>query len=314
MSKNKALKALMTESKNGLSISEEEEREKGIQESMGQNVTIYKQLKGNRTTVKIPLEDLYDAPPEWNIYKQPSEAEMEEFMYTIENSGLLEPIIVWHKPCSLGKYMILAGHTRKKAFERLRKKTHDSKYDSIECLVKGNTEITADEAVRIIVITNYNKRTLSTYDRIRSVVLLYNRFRYKKGGGQQYVAEQLNVSKKTVENYLKLECLLPQFVDMLEDKYLNINGAVNIARLDEDLQMYILRKYGEKFKSSIVGPEYRKRLSNLKSYLSTTQEIDRALQPDTNLKIKMMSVKIQVPENLEEAFRQMCLEWLESKK
>lgn len=274
------------------------------------DVTTPNNTKRGRTTQYIPLEELYEAPPEWNFYRKASEAEMEQLVYTILTEGLQHPVVVWHKPCEHGKYMILSGHKRSTAYRILNDMgSHNDEYSCIECLVRGQSEITENEAVRIIVTTNFNTRNLSLAEKIQSIVLLYHRYRYN-GGGQAEIAKILNLSKKTVENYLKLANLIPQLVSWLEDKYLTLNGAVNIARLDEELQFHILRHYEDKFKSTIVGKDYRKRAEKIRSTFTETKEIDAVLNPPAQKGITYKRFKVEVPEHLEEAFKKMYEEWL----
>lgn len=287
-----------------------EARHNGVMTTVDSGAINVIHTRTGRTTHFIPLEELYEAPPEWNFYKKASEAEMEQLVYTILTEGLQHPIVVWHRPCEEGKYMILSGHKRSTAYRMINDMgSHNDDYSCIECLVRGQSEITEDEAVRIIVTTNFNTRSLSLSERIQSIVLLYYRYRYKDGG-QAEIAKILNLSKKTVENYLKLAELLPKLIEWVEEKYLTINGAVNIARLEEDLQFYILRNYEDKFKSPIVGKEYRKRAEKIKSTFTETKEIDMVLNPPSQKGVSYKKFKVEVPEHLEEAFKKMYKEWL----
>ncbi|MBC8059633.1 MAG: ParB N-terminal domain-containing protein, partial [Clostridiaceae bacterium] len=65
----------------------------------------------NKDMIKhINLDNLISSPLEWNFYKPLSFDKENELVESIQENGLINPIIVWEKGDN--KYMILAGHNR----------------------------------------------------------------------------------------------------------------------------------------------------------------------------------------------------------
>jgi ParB family chromosome partitioning protein len=71
-------------------------------------------MPNDRCVLALPCEKLTDNPLRLEFYSQ---VHIEELTYSIKESGLLEPILVWMQP--EGDYMIVSGHYRVRAIRRL---------------------------------------------------------------------------------------------------------------------------------------------------------------------------------------------------
>ena len=75
-------------------------------------------MPNDRCIAALPCEKLTDNPLRLDYYSQ---AHLEELTYSIKESGLLEPVLVWGQPD--GSYMILSGHYRIRVVRRLKQGT-----------------------------------------------------------------------------------------------------------------------------------------------------------------------------------------------
>lgn len=102
--------------------------------------------KENYEVVEIKLEDLVsfgrNDPPTYQGER------LEQFMNSIEKSGLINPIIV--RPVADGKYEILCGHNRVKAMRKLGR-------DVIPAIVKNG--LSDDEAIEFFYDSNLNQQS-----------------------------------------------------------------------------------------------------------------------------------------------------------
>lgn len=91
----------------------------------------------------------------------------ESLKKSIAQSGLAQPLLVWHDIVNGGNYYILAGHNRKEACKELG-------FEKISCIIKeGITRAEAD----LLVQTNMDQRGLDDYsllDKCQNIVDIFN--------------------------------------------------------------------------------------------------------------------------------------------
>lgn len=244
---------------------------------------------------EISLEDLIPAPRDWNFYRPLSEDKMRELIDSIEDHGLLHPIVVWEQ--ENGKYMILSGHNRVAACRILYELHEDEKYLKILASIKGKDEITEDDAKQIIVDSNWVQRNLTHIEKAKSILTKYvyvqkNRDKYKgKGKTRDIVAKEYQLTGRRISEYIKLNNLIEPFLNMLNNNELTLKSAIKLASFDQEIQNYIFEKYSSKLNN--------KTINTLKNDMSK-EEIDDVFTDDASYKI----VEIQVPENYVEEFKE----------
>ncbi|MGL5328185.1 MAG: ParB/RepB/Spo0J family partition protein, partial [Peptostreptococcaceae bacterium] len=181
-------------------------------------------LPQTKTAILISVNDLYSSPKKWNFYDPLDDNKKLELMESIQENGILSPIIVWNVDFDIveneyaededdvyllagNKYLILAGHNRVDAFNKLYKATGDSKYLKIPAFIFDDEELKLDNARDIVVDSNYVQRSLSTKEKVKSVMFKYaelEKNKTQKGRTKEIVAEVLNMSPSMVQNYKKL--------------------------------------------------------------------------------------------------------------
>lgn len=195
----------------------------------------------------LSRDKLFPAPAKWNFFSKPSRHKFEEMLKSIHRYGLFQPIIVWEQPN--GTYMILGGHTRELIFDELYQATKEEQWLNIMCRIYRYEALGELEAIEIVMDSNYAQRNdLSAADRSRcywAKSKIY-KSRTKYGDGidiNAMVAKHYNVNRDTVCTYKKLDNLIPEFGQWMEDGKLGSNNASKLAMFDHATQKWILESF-----------------------------------------------------------------------
>lgn len=236
------------------------------------------EISGDTNVRNIKISDLISAPDEWNFYKPLSDEKMSELIDSILKNGLLHPIVVWEQVD--GKYMILAGHNRVRAYQYLYESSQDQTYAVIAALIKREKEITEEEAREIIIDTNWVQRQLSAIEKSRSIIEKYTVLRnksnyeskkgeYGQGRLRDIVAEQYQISGRQVEEYRRLSRLITEFKELLMQNKISFTIAAKLSLFNADIQTFIYQNYRGKLRSkyirklnSTMGPKEIKMIFN----------------------------------------------------
>lgn len=279
-----------------------------------------------KEAIYIKIEDIYSAPKKWNFYDQLDDNKKLELMESIEENGILSPIIVWKIDYESveseyendevdvydfqgSKYLILAGHNRSDAFNKLYSATKDDKYLKIPAFIFETKELTLETARRIVVDTNYVQRVLSTKETVNSVMYKYaevSENKTKKGKVRDIVAEELGISPTTVYNYIKLSTIIKPFQEMVYNDELTLTSVLKIVNLSADDQQWLYDKYKEVINSKI--------LSKIKPSMDRDdiyRVIEKALEVKTS---PVKEISFEIPEHLENKARKLIANLLERER
>ncbi len=258
----------------------------------------------------LNINDLVDAPSEWNFYEPFSEEKLYELVESIIRNGLLHPIVVWEQKD--GKFMILAGHNRVRAYKLIYELSQNEDFLNIVATVKGKDQITEIEAREIIIDTNWVARELSVYERMMSVtekfITLGTKYELKKGEElRDVVAKDLSekkgvtISGRQVSKLHKLINLIPDFIYLLRKKKLSIDNGNVIADYDFEVQQWIYDTFNDKLK--------HKYLKYLKTGMNR-EEIEEIFEEEES---GLINVKVKLPKELKDEFKTMVDGWLSAK-
>lgn len=278
----------------------------------------YPDAEGSKEIAHIDLELLSGAPDEWNFFPKISHSKLFEMMFSIQENGLFNPIIVWEydfedekdKDC---KYMILSGHNRVDAYNtiiRTYEKNPDfnrSEYEKIPAFIFGKDEINEEKAKEIIIDTNYIQREKD--DRRIMPLIVKNRMDIIKnrkdieGRTVDAVAKDLGISgTKVFEDHQIATKIVPELNELYFTLKLKKKPLLRYAYFSEDIQFWIIDKFGD-----LINNENSMKLKKG----MTKSEIEKCFtEVDED---KERNISFRVPESLEEEFTLMCEAWLKSK-
>ena len=180
-------------------------------------------IKSESQIVLLPLSQLDE------IDDQPfpiNESKVEQIADSIENVGVIEPIIVVKNG---ERYNILSGRHRFRACQKVGK-------TEIPCYVKETDDTTARY---ILIATNTDRN--NEYSPIVYAHAYAEQLELMKKLGKKAVvnaiAEQNGINRKQIYRYLRLNYLIPELQKWVEDKVLTIEAAVELSFLSGDKQL-----------------------------------------------------------------------------
>lgn len=250
----------------------------------------------------LALSQLQPAPAEWNFYRPLPEGKFLELINSIQEKGLLHPVVVWKHD---GEYMILSGHNRVEAFRRLYEDGRHGQFATVPCVVFD--QLTEEAAREIIVDSNWVQRVLSPRERVLSITAKYAGLGRKKraateaekGRGYDVIAAQYGLSGRQVARYVQLGNLCEAMLDMLDLGELSFRGACFYARYPIEVQEAVLARLSPL-------PD-GKRLQGIGGGL-TLEELLERLEAEKDFSV---NVTFSVPKSKRAALEALVREWMQ---
>lgn len=192
----------------------------------------------------LSVDDLYDAPAEWNFFRPLPDAKFFELLESIEQNGLLVPLIVWERPDEAGGYMMLSGHNRARALRNLYARTGENRFRQAQCVVYRQASLDEEQAREIIVDCNWVQRVLSPGEKAQAIYYKYVQMgRQKRGSGKRgyaVVAEQFGLKPTQVYQYYKLAQIEPQWLERFDRGEITVKMAAYLADLSPEQRRLLL--------------------------------------------------------------------------
>lgn len=190
--------------------------------------------------LEIPLSDLY--PFKNHPFKVLDNEAMQDTVESIKAHGVLVPGIA--RPRAEGGYELIAGHRRKHGSELAGKAV-------MPVLVR---DLDDDEATIIMVDSNIQRENLLPSEKAWAYKMKLDAIRRKAGRpakinsrqvGENYsvdiLSENSNDSARNIHRFIRLTELLPELLQMVDDKKLPFNPAVELSYLTQAEQEILLR-------------------------------------------------------------------------
>lgn len=193
--------------------------------------------------IEAPLEQLYEFKN--HPFHVRNDKKMAETAESIQKYGILEPAII--RPRIEGGYEIVAGHRRKQG----------CKLAGLSTMTSILKDLTDDEATIIMVDSNIQREDISysekafaykmKSDAIKSQKRMRN-ITSKKEVSQvgtpkrtdEILAEQMGESRNQIQRYIRLTELMPDLLDMVDDRKISFIPAVELSYLTGNEQQLLL--------------------------------------------------------------------------
>lgn len=141
---------------------------------------------------------------------------IKELAESIEKNGLLQPIVV--RPMDGGKYQIIAGERRYRAFKKLGKAM-------IPAIVRDYED---EEVDKLQLVENVQREDLNPYDE----AIAYLKLKEKYGLKQEDIAKAVGKSRPYISNMTRLLSLEDEILEMLKKGEITVSHAKLILSLD----------------------------------------------------------------------------------
>ena len=188
---------------------------------------------------QIPLSEIDEFPD--HPFKVLIDEDMEQLIDSIKRIGVMTPATVRQKED--GRYEIISGHRRKKASEL-------AGFETLKCEVK---ELSRDEAIIVMVESNLQRSVILPSEKAFAYKM---RLEAMKRQGERNdltsrpVGEKLfSVDKmsqdvvdsgRQIHRYIRLTELVPEILQMVDERQIAFRPAVEISYLSEGQQYTLL--------------------------------------------------------------------------
>ena len=183
----------------------------------------------------IPLDELH--PFKNHPFKVQNNEEMERMIESIRKVGTLTPALA--RPLPDGGYELISGHRRLAACQVL----------GIETMPVIVREMSDDEAVIAMVDANLQRETILPSEKAFAYKMKLDAIKHQGVTSRQLGEKLLSItqvskdsddSERQIQRYIRLTCLIPELLSMVDDKKIAFNPAVEISYLDRDEQLTLL--------------------------------------------------------------------------
>ena len=173
-------------------------------------------------------------------FKVLDDESMQRTVESVEQYGVLSPLIA--RPRSEGGYEIISGHRRQHAAQL-------AGLDALPVIVR---QMDDDAAVLLMVDSNLQRETILPSERAFAYKMKLEAMKHQAGRPTQdnysqvgnnfgtlsseEMAEELGTSKNQIFRYIRLTNLVPELLDMVDEKKISFNPAVELSYLDTNQQ------------------------------------------------------------------------------
>ncbi len=189
--------------------------------------------------IQIPLDELF--PLRDHPFSVNDDDLMEQTVSSVQSYGVLVPGIV--RPREDGGYEIIAGHRRHHACGR-------AGLTTMPCVVRN---VDYDTAVILMVDSNIQRENTPISERAKAIKMKYEAIKRQgartdltspkisaKLRSDDEIGQQMGMSGDTVRNYMALTELVPELMQMVDDKKIALTPAYQLAALTQEEQVLLL--------------------------------------------------------------------------
>lgn len=187
----------------------------------------------------MPLSDLH--PFEGHPFKVLDDELMEQTVESIKQIGVVSPLIV--RPDPEGGFEILSGHRR----------LHAAQLAGLETVPVIVKEMDDDAAIIFMVDSNLQRENILPSERAFSYKMKLEAMKHQgqrgdltsdqvgqKSWAVNQLADDANESKTQVQRFIRLTNLIPEILDMVDEKKIAFNPAVELSYLKPSEQKEFL--------------------------------------------------------------------------
>lgn len=164
--------------------------------------------------------------------------EMNSLIESVQQQGIMTPLIVRPLEGTTDEYEIISGHRRYRAAQKA-----------------GLTEVPAfirpvsrDEAAIMVVDSNLHREHILPSEKAFAYKMKYEAMRHQgtscqfgtKSRTDEMIAEKSNDSARQIQRYIRLTNLIPELLKLMDDGKIAFSVGVELSYLDENLQHNLL--------------------------------------------------------------------------
>lgn len=181
------------------------------------------------------------SPFKGHPFKVIADDKMEELINSVKESGVITPVLL--RPAGENHYEMISGHRRMYAARK-------AGLSTVPAIVRDMTD---DEAVIAMVDANIQREELLPSEKAFAYKMKLNAMKRQAGRpsknnvrqngtnlrSDQELGEQVGESARSIQRYIRLTELIPELLDMVDNKKLQFTVAVDISYIDKEMQKWI---------------------------------------------------------------------------
>lgn len=191
----------------------------------------------------IPLSEIDEFPD--HPFKVLMDEDMEQLIESVKRNGVMTPATVRLKED--GRYELISGHRRKKACEL-------AGLETLKCEVK---DLTRDEAIIIMVESNLQRSVILPSEKAYAYKMRLEAMNrqagrpskenltpmvsdFEKVRTNEKLGNEVGESREQIRRFIRLTELVPEILQMVDEKQIAFRPAVEISYLAEEQQYTLL--------------------------------------------------------------------------
>lgn len=191
----------------------------------------------------IPISEIDEFPD--HPFKVLMDEDMEQLAESIKRNGVMTPATVRLKED--GRYELISGHRRKKACEL-------AGLETLKCEVK---ELTRDEAIIVMVESNLQRSVILPSEKAFAYKMRLEAMNRQAGRPSkdnltpmvsdldttrtnEKLGKEVGESREQIRRYIRLTELVPEILQMVDERQIAFRPAVEISYLTEEQQYTLL--------------------------------------------------------------------------
>ena len=189
---------------------------------------------------QIPIGELF--PFKNHPFKVLDDDSMSDTVESVKQYGVLSPLIA--RPRPKGGYEIISGHRRQ----------HAAELAGLETLPVIVRQMDDDAAIILMVDSNLLREHTPTSERAFAYKMKLDAMKNQgtrsdltstqvvsKLRSNEKLGAENNQSRETVRRFIRLTNLIPELLDMVDDKTVSFNPAVELSYLSPEQQQEVIR-------------------------------------------------------------------------
>lgn len=276
-------------------------------------------VMNEESAMEIELKSI--TPFRSHPFKVLNDEKMEDLINSIKENGVITPVLI--RPTEKNHYEMISGHRRMYAARKAGLAT-------IPAIVR---EMSDDEAVIAMVDANIQREELLPSEKAFAYKMKLNAMKRQAGRpskdnpcqsgtnlrSDEELSKQVGESARSIQRYIRLTELIPELLDMVDNKKLQFTVAVDISYIDKEMQKWIYEYIRD---NGFIKPNQiavlRKRMEDENighSYMISI--LNNCIAPKKNRKVTLPEKKLKnyfPPEYSQEQMEEVIVALLEQWK
>ena len=243
----------------------------------------------------LPIEKLH--PFENHPFQVKDDDEMDQLVFSILTQGLLTPIVV--RETDTEEYEVISGHRRLRACQK-------AGIETVPALIYS---MDRDAAIIALVDSNLHREHLLPSEKAFAYKMKMEAMSHQGTSSQlgtklrtdELIAQQSGESRNQIQRYVRLTYLIPEILQMVDEKKIALTPAVELSYLTESEQRDLLETMeSEDCTPSLSQSQQLKKLSQ-SGVLSMDRILELLQQPKANqeekLRFDLKDIRHYFPKN-----------------